>query len=158
MRWFFDTSQTDVALTHSVHGRTPASDVTYDQAKHVDTQPDDEMSISQVAEMFDVTMRTLRFYEEKQLLHPRRVGNRRFYDENCRTRLSLVLKGKSMGLGLDAIASLVCAVESKASDGVRAKDVRSLCEEQRELLVERRQVLDTQIEETQRALAELDTL
>lgn len=158
MRWFFDTSQTGIPLTHSVHGRMPETLLAAEQAAQRDTSLDDEMSISQVADMFNVTMRTLRFYEEKGLLKPRRIGNRRYYSESCRARLNLVLKGKVMGLGLDAISALVSAVESRASDEVRAKNVRALCEEQREMLIERRRMLDMQIEETQRALADLEAL
>jgi DNA-binding transcriptional MerR regulator len=76
----------------------------------------EELSISQMAAEFAVTMRTLRFYESKGLMQPRRIGNRRFYDEACRARLRLVLKGKAMGLGLDEIGELVDVVESKLSD------------------------------------------
>lgn len=155
MRWFFDTSQAGAPLTHSVHGTLPETLLAAEQAAQGEAFSDDEMSISQIADMFNVTMRTLRFYEEKGLLSPRRIGNRRFYDQNCRTRLSLVLKGKSMGLGLDAIASLVEAVESEAPDEERAQKVRALCEEQQKMLIERRGVLEGQLEETQRALKEL---
>lgn len=158
MRWFFDTSQTGTPLTHSVHGRLPDTLLADEKDAQQEVLPDDELSISQTADMFNVTMRTLRFYEEKGLLTPRRIGNRRYYNENCRARLNLVLKGKAMGLGLDSISALVSAVESKASDDVRAKDVRSLCEEQLELLIERRRTLDSQIDETQRALGDLETL
>lgn len=158
MRWFFDTSQTGLPLTHSVHGRMPETFLGAEQAAQQETLPDDELSISQTADMFKVTMRTLRFYEEKGLLKPRRIGNRRFYNETCRARLSLILKGKAMGLGLDAIAALVSAIESGAADDIRAKNVHNLCEEQREILIERRRVLETQIEETQRALADLESL
>lgn len=158
MRWFFDTSHTSTPLTHSVHGRMPETLLATEEAAKLEPASEDEMSISQVADMFGVTMRTLRFYEEKGLLKPRRIGNRRYYSAQCCARLNLVLKGKAMGLGLDAISALVTAVENKASDEIRAKNVRALCEEQRETLIERRRLLDTQIEETQRALADLDQL
>ena len=105
-----------------------------------------DLSISQMADAFHVTMRTLRFYEEKSLLSPRRVGNRRFYDEASCARLRLILKGKAMGFGLDEVAELVTIVESKRTDGERALQLRSLCERQRAHLVERRKVLDEQIE------------
>lgn len=158
MRWFFDTSHTDTSLTHSVHGRLKDTLLTTEETSKHEPASEGEMSISQVADMFGVTMRTLRFYEEKDLLKPRRIGNRRFYNAQCCARLNLVLKGKAMGLGLDAISALVTAVETKAPDEVRAQNVRALCEEQHEMLVERRRVLDSQIEETQRVLADLKQL
>ena len=158
MRWFFDTSQTETPLTHSFHGRMPETFLAARQAALQDGSPEDELSISQTADLFNVTMRTLRFYEEKGLLSPRRIGNRRFYNVGCRARLNLILKGKAMGLGLDAIAALVGAVESGAPDDIRAKNVHEMCEEQRQVLIDRRRVLDAQIEETQRTLAGLESL
>lgn len=158
MRWFFDTSQTETPLAHSVHGRTPETFLAAKQAALKESSSQGELSISQTADMFDVTMRTLRFYEEKGLLTPRRIGNRRFYSEGCRARLNLILKGKAMGLGLDAISALVRAVESGAPDDVRAREVHDMCEQQRDNLIERRRVLDAQIEETQRTMAGLESL
>ncbi|MBV6657586.1 MAG: MerR family DNA-binding transcriptional regulator [Devosiaceae bacterium] len=119
---------------------------------------DEELSISEMAEAFDVTMRTLRFYEEKGLLHPRRLGNRRYYNGFCRSRLTLVLKGKAMGMGLDDIAALVAAVESNENDAVRADQVRMLCDTQLGELKARRAALDEQISETERALSGLVSL
>ena len=112
----------------------------------------EELSISEMADRFDVTMRTLRFYEEKGLLHPRRVGNRRYYSEHNRGRLHLILKGKAMGMGLDDVAELVAAVESEADDQQRAARVRALCARQLDDLTARRKALDQQITETERAL------
>ena len=116
---------------------------------------DTEITISEMAELFSVTMRTLRFYESKSLLAPRRSGNRRYYNAACVERMKLVLKGKSMGFGLDSIQELVGVVESDKSDAERAQFVRKLCEAQRETLVERRSELDQQIQETDRVLAGL---
>lgn len=117
-----------------------------------------EQSISQTAQSFDVTMRTLRFYESKGLLKPRRIGNRRFYDEVCRSRLRLVLKGKAMGLGLDEIGELVQVVESDMGDGERAKAVRALSIRQRDALHARRDMIDEQIEETNRVIDGLTSI
>ncbi len=112
----------------------------------------DEQTISQMAESFDVTMRTLRFYEQKGLLQPRRVGKRRLYNEASRERLRLVLKGKAMGFGLDEIVDLVAAVESNADEAARAKAVQEICENQRNILQARRNMIDEQIEQTTLAI------
>jgi DNA-binding transcriptional MerR regulator len=64
-------------------------------------------SISDLAGEFDVTTRTIRFYEEKGLLNPSRVGNRRVYSPADRTRLRLILRGKRLGLSLDESADIV---------------------------------------------------
>lgn len=64
-------------------------------------------SISDLATEFDVTPRTLRFYEEKGLLEPTRRGQNRRYSSADRTRLILVLRGKTLGLSLQESAELI---------------------------------------------------
>ncbi|MEM6381679.1 MAG: MerR family transcriptional regulator [Pseudomonadota bacterium] len=118
----------------------------------------DELSISQMADEFGVTMRTLRFYEEKGLLTPRRVGNRRFYGSQSRERLSLVLKGKSMGMGLDDVSALVSALESDGDDSQRAAQVQRICAEQLRHLQELKATIEAQIEQTERVMDGLSTV
>ena len=64
-------------------------------------------TISQLAKEFDVTSRTIRFYEEKGLLSPARDGQHRIYDARDRVRLQLILRGKSAGLSLDESREII---------------------------------------------------
>lgn len=64
-------------------------------------------SISDLAREFDVTTRTIRFYEEKGLLNPARSGTRRIYSPADRTKLRLILRGKRLGLSLDESADII---------------------------------------------------
>ncbi len=64
-------------------------------------------TISDLASEFDVTTRTIRFYEEKGFLKPGREGTRRVYSPSDRTRLRLILRGKRLGLSLDESAEIV---------------------------------------------------
>lgn len=64
-------------------------------------------SISDLASEFDVTTRTIRFYEEKGLLAPKREGTRRIYTASDRTKLRLILRGKRLGLSLDESAGII---------------------------------------------------
>jgi len=64
-------------------------------------------TISDLASEFDVTTRTIRFYEEKGLLKPDREGTRRIYSPADRTKLRLILRGKRLGLSLDESAEIV---------------------------------------------------
>jgi DNA-binding transcriptional MerR regulator len=64
-------------------------------------------SISDLAGEFDVTTRTIRFYEEKSLLDPRREGTRRIYSPADRTKLRLILRGKRLGFSLDESAEII---------------------------------------------------
>ncbi len=64
-------------------------------------------SIGDLASEFDVTTRTIRFYEEKGLLLPHRVGTKRIYNPADRTKLRLILRGKRLGLSLDESAEII---------------------------------------------------
>ena len=65
-------------------------------------------SISELAREFDISPRTIRFYEEKKLIAPRRTkGNQRIYLKRDRARLKLILRGKRFGYTLDEIAEMI---------------------------------------------------
>ena len=57
-------------------------------------------SISELAQEFDVTTRSVRFYEDQGLLKPSRRGQTRIFSSKDRVRLKLILRGKRMGLSL----------------------------------------------------------
>jgi DNA-binding transcriptional MerR regulator len=67
----------------------------------------DLMTISQMCESFDVTPRTLRFYEAKELLSPVRAGTKRLFTKRDRARLTLILRGKRFGFSLEDIRQLL---------------------------------------------------
>ncbi len=64
-------------------------------------------SIRDLSEEFGVTPRTLRFYEDRGLLHPQRKGQTRVYGARERERLSLILRGKRVGFSLDEIRDML---------------------------------------------------
>ena len=67
----------------------------------------EKMTIREMCDAFDVTPRTLRFYEAKELLFPERVGQKRLYLARDRARLKLILRGKRFGFSLDEIRELL---------------------------------------------------
>lgn len=67
----------------------------------------DVMTISDMCAAFDVTPRTLRFYEAKELLSPLRQGTRRLFTKRDRARLTLILRGKRFGFRLEDIRQLL---------------------------------------------------
>lgn len=69
----------------------------------------DFIGISQMSSRYQVTFRTLRFYEDRGLLQPVRRGTARLYTVRDRTRLQLILKGKRLGFTLTEIEILVAA-------------------------------------------------
>lgn len=66
-------------------------------------------SISDLARDFGVSLRTLRFYEDRGLLHPRREGSNRVYSGGDRARLQMILKGKQLGFTLTEVRELIGA-------------------------------------------------
>ena len=65
------------------------------------------MNIREMCEEFNVTPRTLRFYEAKELIFPVRTGQRRSYTHQDRGRLKLILQGKRFGFALEDIRQLL---------------------------------------------------
>ena len=66
-------------------------------------QSDKLYSVAELAKELGVTTRTLRFYEDRGLIAPRRVGNARIYTRRDRARLILILRGKRLGFSLREI-------------------------------------------------------
>ena len=60
-----------------------------------------------MCDQFNVTPRTLRFYESKELLFPTRQGQKRLFTKRCRGRLKLILRGKRFGFSLEDIRQLL---------------------------------------------------
>src|SRR4051794_20232816 len=71
-----------------------------------------EMTIGEMAAEFSVSLRTLRFYEDRKLLRPRREGNTRLYSPPDRLRMQMIVKGKQLGFTLTEIHDLVGNYES----------------------------------------------
>ena len=64
-------------------------------------------NIREMCDQFNVTPRTLRFYESKELLFPARQGHKRLFTKKCRGRLKLILRGKRFGFSLEDIRQLL---------------------------------------------------
>lgn len=72
-----------------------------------ETMKPETMTIREMCDEFDVTPRTLRFYESKELLYPVREGQRRLFTRRDRARLKLILRGKRFGFSLEEIRQLL---------------------------------------------------
>lgn len=78
-----------------------------DDAPPVGQPRPEHMSIREMCDLFEVTPRTLRFYEQKELLFPIRQGTRRLFTRRDRARLKLILRGKRFGFSLEDIRQLL---------------------------------------------------
>jgi DNA-binding transcriptional MerR regulator len=92
-----------------------------------------EFTIGELAREFGVTLRALRFYENKGLVAPRRQGSARLYTRADRERLAAILSGKRLGFTLTEIRAMISAQEG-AGDGEALKLTAEKCLEQIHLL------------------------
>ena len=69
--------------------------------------PHPTYTISELADEFGITTRTIRFYEEKGLIAPRREGQKRLYSPADRTRIRLILRGKRIGMTLQECVDFI---------------------------------------------------
>ncbi|WP_369602033.1 MerR family DNA-binding transcriptional regulator [Hahella sp. SMD15-11] len=106
-------------------------------------------TISDLAREFDVTTRTIRFYEAEGLLNPRREGQKRIYTDKDRVNLKLILRGKRLGLTL---------AESRELIGLYDPAHGNITQLQRmlEKIQERRAILEQQLADIRLMQTELD--
>ena len=74
------------------------------------------LTIGDLAREFGLSLRALRFYEDRGLLEPRRRGMTRLYSDSDRSRLQLILKGKQLGFTLTEIRALLSAQAEERLD------------------------------------------
>ncbi len=108
------------------------------------------LSFKEMCAKFDVTPRTLRYYEYIELLGPERDGRSRFYGPREIARMTLILRGRKFGFQLEDIRQWLLIYEKEGTDAQMAAWLE-LADRQMEELKEQRSLLET-------AMAELQTL
>lgn len=108
---------------------------------------DTKLTIRQMCDKFDVTPRTLRFYEAKELLFPVRQGQKRLFTASDVARMTLILRGKRFGFSLEEIRQLLDLYN--VGDGQLLQITRTLeiANERLSDLVTRRDELNSAIED-----------
>ena len=124
------------------------------------TDTADTLTIREMCAAFDVSPRTLRFYETKELLSPIRLGTKRLFTKQDRARLRLILRGKRFGFSLEEIRQLLDMYDRDGSNEAQlflsydiAKDRLAQMEAQRAELDVAIADLKTQLAEGEKALA-----
>ncbi|MGL5757897.1 MerR family transcriptional regulator [Plesiomonas sp.] len=107
-------------------------------------------SISDLAAEFDITARSLRFYETEGLLSPTRQGLTRIYSRQDRARLQLILRGKRLGFSLNEMKTLFNWYDSPKDNRIQIRNMQNLIEDKKIQL--KQQFNDIQI-----VLAELNS-
>ncbi|MFM4702188.1 MerR family transcriptional regulator [Aeromonas bivalvium] len=106
-------------------------------------------SISELAQEFDITARTIRYYEDEGLISPTREGQNRIYSHKDKIRLKLTLRGKRLGFSLAEIRELFDMYDTDRSSRTQLLSMVQLIEAKREALRQ-------QQEDIQMVLAELE--
>lgn len=106
-------------------------------------------TIGELAKEFDITPRSIRFYEEQELISPTRTGMNRIYNNKDRVRLKLILRGKRLGFSLAEAKNLFELYDSNPDSAMQLETMLSMTEQ-------KRAVLRQQLEDIQMLMGELD--
>jgi len=90
--------------------------------------------ISELAQEFDITTRTIRFYEEKGLLNPDRNGSNRIYSAGDRVKLKLILRGKRLGFTLEQSRDIISMYDSKHGNSDQLNEMLNAIHDKRQHL------------------------
>lgn len=104
-------------------------------------------SIGQLAKEFDVTNRSIRFYEEQGLLNPERDGQNRIYSKKEYVRLKLILRGKRLGFSLAETKVLFDLYDSHENSEEQLVTVLNMIQEKRQLLQQQKDDINILLEE-----------
>lgn len=116
-------------------------------------------TISELAREFNITPRTIRFYEDQGIVSPSRDGRNRIYASRDRTRLKLALRGKRLGLQLAEIVTLINLYDrSSDSTTTQLRHYASVLQEHKSKLEQQRRDLDLTLKELQQQIEECKKL
>ena len=104
-------------------------------------------SIAELAREFGVTTRTIRFYEDEEMLSPLRDGQRRIYRPRDRTRLKLILRGKRLGFPLAEVREIVNLYDAPQGEDAQLHLFLAKIADRRRELEAKRQDIETSLEE-----------
>ena len=113
----------------------------------------DTLTIREMCETYDVTPRTLRFYEAKELLSPIRIGTRRLFTKTDRARLTLILRGKRFGFSLEDIRQLLGMYDRNGSNAAQMQKTLDIGQARLTQMEQQRAELDVAINELKDQLA-----
>jgi len=108
-------------------------------------------SISYLSKEFDITTRSIRFYEDQGLIFPARKGQTRIYNQRDRVRLKLILRGKRLGFSLAETGRLF---ELYDADRSSAKQLATMMD----IIEHKKSELNQQLDDIKAVLIELNDL
>jgi DNA-binding transcriptional MerR regulator len=115
-------------------------------------------TISELAQEFSITPRTLRFYEDQGIVSPSRDGRNRVYQARDRTRLKLALRGKRLGLQLSEILSLIDMYDGPGDSAAQLRHYMTVLAQHRSVLEQQRRDLEETLKEIDAQQKECEAL
>ena len=109
--------------------------------------PSSTWTISELAREFDVTPRTIRFYEDQGIVSPAREGRNRIFGPRDRTRLKLAQRGKRLGLQLSEILTLIDMYDGPGDTEVQLRQYLSVLQQHRATLEQQRRDIEDTLQE-----------
>ncbi|SHK06762.1 transcriptional regulator, MerR family [Shimia gijangensis] len=113
---------------------------------------DGTLTIREMCDAYDVTPRTLRFYEAKELLFPIREGQKRLFTKRDRARLKLILRGKRFGFSLEEIRQLLDLYDMDDHQATQFKRTYEVAQARLQDMIEQRDELNEAIDDLKEQL------
>ena len=122
-------------------------------ANPVELPDDGYIRIGDMAREFGITLRALRFYEDKGLLDPKRQGSTRLYTARDVSRLKLIMLGRKIGFSLREVKQIMDLYDPQGSNAKQLRTVVDKSERQLVKLEKQRATLDDSIAELKNAMS-----
>lgn len=106
-------------------------------------------SIGELSREFDITPRSIRFYEEQGLLAPERNGQNRIYKKKDRVRLRLILRGKRLGFSLSEVKTLFNLYDDSSNSRPQLEAMLQMTQDKRAIMLQ-------QMDDIKMLMTELD--
>jgi DNA-binding transcriptional MerR regulator len=102
-------------------------------------------SITELSKEFKITPRSIRHYEQEQLISPQRVGSQRVYTKGDKVRLQLILRGKRIGFSLAEIREIITMYGSPSGEQKQTQLLLDKIKQRRLALAQQQQDIETML-------------
>ncbi len=116
---------------------------------------EDYIRIGEMAKKYGVTLRTLRFYEDKGLINPKREGSTRLYSRRDNAQLKLILLGRKVGFSLRDVKQIMDLYDPKGANTKQLRLALEKSEKQLSRLQKQQTVIDEAIKELSNTMADM---
>ena len=128
------------------------------RASNAETSETKVSRIGDLADQFGITLRALRFYEDKGLITPQRSGTTRLYSYRDRARLKLILLGRKVGFSLREVKQLLDLYNPSEANATQLRATLEKTAKQQDKLIAQRNAIDEAISELHKLMSTVSNL